>query len=83
MSAGLPISLLPVPEYAEGSAQVQHIYRTADPREARELATERGIQYVYVDEEDRAAYPDGMEKFGGAYFERSYDSNGVAIFRVR
>jgi hypothetical protein len=83
MSAGLPISLLPVPEYAEGSAQVQQIYRTTDPGEARQLAKERGIQYFYIDEEDRAAYPDGMEKFGAAYFERSYDSNGVTIVRVR
>jgi hypothetical protein len=83
MSAGLPISLLPVPEYVEGSAQVRQIYRTSDPREARQLAKERGIQYFYIDEEDRAAYPDGMEKFGGAYFDRSYDSSGVTIVRVR
>jgi hypothetical protein len=83
MSAGLPISLLPVREYAEGSAQVQQIYRTTDPREARQLAKERGIQYFYIDEEDRAAYPDGIEKFGAAYFERSYDSNGITIVRVR
>jgi hypothetical protein len=83
MSAGLPISLLPIPEYAEGSAQVQQIYRTSDPREARQLAKQRGIQYLYLDDEDRAAYPQGMEKFGSAYFDRRYDAGGVTILRVR
>ena len=83
MSAGLPISLLPIPEYAEGSAQVQQIYRTSDPREARQLAKARGIHYFYIDQDDRAAYPEGMEKFSAAYFERSYDAGDVTIVRVR
>ena len=83
MSAGLPISLLPIPEYAEGSAQVQQIYRTADPAEANALARARRIQYLYVDEEDRAAYPGGMAKFRTALFEPVYDSGGVTILRVR
>lgn len=83
MSAGLPISLLPIPEYAEGSAQVQQIYRTADSSEANALARARRIQYLYVDEDDRAAYPDGMAKFRTALFEPVYDSGGVTILRVR
>lgn len=83
MSAGLPISLLPVPEYAEGSAQVQQIYRTADPIEANRLARARRIRYLYIDAEDRAAYPEGMAKFTAPYFETSYDSGGVTIVRVR
>jgi hypothetical protein len=83
MSAGLPISLLPAPEYAEGSAQVQQIYRTGDPVEANRLARARRIRYLYIDGEDRAAYPEGMAKFGPPYFETSYDSGGVTIVRVR
>lgn len=83
MSAGLPISLLPVPEYAEGSAQVQAIYRTTDPIEANRLARARRIRYLYIDGEDRAAYPEGIAKFTSPYFETSYDSGGVTIVRVR
>jgi hypothetical protein len=83
MSAGLPISLLPIPEYAEGSTQVQQIYRTADPAEANALARARRIRYLYVDEDDRAAYPGGMAKFRTALFEPVYDSGGVTILRVR
>lgn len=83
MSAGLPISLLPSPEYDEGSRQVQRIYRTTDPREAVELAKARHIDYLYIDEVDRAAYPEGMDKFRDTAFERSYDRRGITILRVR
>jgi hypothetical protein len=83
MSAGLPISLLPTPEYAQGSAQVQQIYRTADPVEANALARARRIRYLYVDEVDRAAYPGGMAKFATPLFEPVYDGGGVTILRVR
>lgn len=83
MSAGLPISLLPIPEYAQGSAQVQEIYRTADAAAARRLALQRRIRYFYIDGEDRAAYPEGMAKFSGEYFEPVYDRDGVTIVKVR
>ena len=83
MSAGLPISLLPTPEYPEGSAQVQKIYRTSDPQEARDLAKARGIDYFYIDENDRAAYPEGMAKFAAPLFEQVYDRRGITIVRVR
>jgi hypothetical protein len=83
MSAGLPISLLPTPDYPAGSAQVQRIYRTGDAREARDLAAARGIEYLYIDDDDRAAYPAGIAKFTAPYFERVYERRGVTIVRVR
>jgi hypothetical protein len=83
MSAGLPISLLPKPEYMEGSIEVQRIYSTAHAAEARDLAKARGIQYLYIDEDDRTAYPAGMDKFNASYFERAYDRRGITIVRVR
>lgn len=83
MSAGLPISLLPTPEYGAGSAEVRRIYRTTDPIEARDLAKRRGIQYFYIDGDDRAAYAEGMKKFDAPYFERAYDRRGITIVHVR
>jgi hypothetical protein len=83
MSAGLPISLLPTPEYAEGSAEVQQIYRTTDSLEARDLAKRRGIQYFYIDGDDRIAYAEGMQKFDAPFFERAYDRRGITIVHVR
>jgi hypothetical protein len=85
MSAGLPISLLPMPEYEQGSRQVQQLYKTADPREAWQLARARKIDYLYVDPADRAAYPEGVAKFDAqrAYFERAFDNGSVTIYAVK
>jgi hypothetical protein len=83
MTAGLPISLLPMPEYEASSAEVQKLYRTPDGREAWQLARGRGIQYLYVDREDRAAYPEGVAKFTDPYFERVFENGEVEIYKVR
>jgi hypothetical protein len=85
MSAGLPISLLPTPENQRRSQDVQQLFRTADAREARDRARAFGIDYLYVDGTDRAAYPEGTAKFDGApeYFERVYNRGGISFYRVR
>jgi hypothetical protein len=85
MSAGLPISLLPMPEYAQRSAEVQQLYRTTDPREAWQLARARRIDYLYVDASDVQAYPDGVAKFDSqpAYFAKVFENAEVRIYEVR
>jgi hypothetical protein len=84
MTAGLPISLLPLPEYERASAEVKRIYRTDNAREAWELARGRGIQFMYVDGIDRAEYPAGMAKFATEpYFEGVYGNEEVTIYKVR
>jgi hypothetical protein len=85
MSAGLPISLLPTPDYTTGSQRVQQLYRTPDPEEAWRIAREMGIDYLYVDDVDRAAYPEGVAKFadGQEYFEVAFNNRLVAIYRVK
>lgn len=84
MTAGLPISLLPMPEYETGSAEVQRLYQTDNAREAWLLAHGRGIQYLYVDPDDRAAYPEGVAKFSTEpYFEQVYDNGEVTLYKVR
>lgn len=85
MIAGQPISLLPMPEYRQRSLEVQHLYQGADPREAWHLAKRLRIDYLYVDPDDRAAYPEGIAKFDSqpGYFEKVYDDAGVTFYRVR
>ena len=84
MMAGLPISLLPMPEYAQASARVQQLFRAEDPREAWQIARDMGIQYLYVDEDDRAAYSAGVAKLSTAtLFETVYNRAGVALYKVR
>jgi hypothetical protein len=85
MSAGLPISLLPMPDYDEGSAWVQQIYQTTNAREAWLRARGRGIDYLYLDHLDRDAYAETLDKFDTqpAYFERVFHNGDVTIYRVR
>jgi hypothetical protein len=84
MMAGLPISLLPMPEYLEASNDVRQLFLTSDPEEAWRIARRRRIRYLYVDPEDRAAYPEGTRKFSAATnFEAVYDKDGITLYKVR
>jgi hypothetical protein len=62
MAAGLPISLLPLPEYRERSERVRTLFATANVEEAVEIARRLRLDYLYVDRDDIAAYP-GVRKF--------------------
>jgi hypothetical protein len=85
MAAGLPISLLPLPEYTEKSEQVRTIFATTDATEARDIARRLRIDYLYVDTTDIAAYPGGIPKFEGspAAFEPVFANGEVRVYRVR
>ncbi len=83
MAAGLPISLLRVPEYAEKSLLVKTIYQTADAHEAWTIARRLRIAFIYVDELDRAAYP-GAAKFEASpqFFTPVFTSGAVGVYAV-
>jgi hypothetical protein len=84
MAAGLPISLLPAPQYEERSGIVQQMYATTEPRTAWTIAKRFDIDYVYVDSVDMAAYPAGTPKFDETrYFERVFTNAEVRLYRVR
>lgn len=83
MAAGLPISLLPVPEYPERSSVVRQIFASGDAAEASALARRLRLDYLYVDQEDVAAYPDGTAKFDASpLFERVFANASVRVYRV-
>jgi hypothetical protein len=83
MAAGIPISLMRVPEYGERSAQVKTIYQSMDPREAWTIARRLRIVYLYVDALDRRTY-EGAAKFDDApqFFRRAFTSGDVAVYEV-
>jgi hypothetical protein len=83
MSAGLPISLLNVPEYWERSERVAAMYSTGDSARAAEIARQLRIAYVYVDEVERAAHPGGLAFDGSPYFEKVFEDLPAAVYRVR
>jgi hypothetical protein len=84
MAAGMPISLLPIPEYQERSDRVKAIFSTPRPEEAVKAARSLHIDYLYVDSTDTAAYPEGTRKFDAqpAMFERVFSNSTVRIYRV-
>lgn len=57
MAAGLPISLLHEPHYDEASALIRTMFADDDAAQAHRIASRLGVQYVYVDADDRARYP--------------------------
>lgn len=83
MAAGLPISLLSVPEYRERSDRVAQMYATGDAALAFEIARKLRIEYVYVDEVERAAHSGGIAFDDWRYFQKVFEDSPVAIYRVR
>jgi hypothetical protein len=85
MAAGLPISLLPIPEYQEKSRQVRTLFATVNVDEARSIAHRLRLDYLYVDRDDLSAYPEGTRKLDEHpdAFERVYANDEVRIYRVR
>lgn len=55
MAAALPISLLPEPHHRELSERVHAIFTVLPPEAAHAEARAMGIDYLWIDEEDRAA----------------------------
>jgi hypothetical protein len=85
MAAGLPISLLPVPEYRERSNQVRTMFATTDPAEAAAIAYRLRIDYLYVDRDDVEEYPEGTTKFDAHpdRFERVFQNSDVRVYRIK
>jgi hypothetical protein len=84
MASGNPIALLAVPAYAEGNAQVLRIYQSSDPEEAWRAAASLGIDYLYVDRTERAAYPN-VAKFDAhpEHFDPVFRNDEVTVYAVR
>ena len=61
------------------------MYATVDAREAWTIARLLRVDYIWVDEVERAAYPAGVKKFDQAlqYFAPAYRNDEVIIYRVQ
>ena len=85
MAAGLPISLLPRPEYQVMSRQVRTIFDSRDPATAHDTARRMGIDYLWVEDLDRRTYSLGTATLAAApgYFTNVFDNGEVQVYRVR
>jgi hypothetical protein len=82
MAGGLPISLLKIPEYDERSDRIRTMYSTSGAAEAADIARALRIDYVYVDEVERRAYPNGIRFGESPAFEKVFEDGPVAVFRL-
>ena len=84
MAAGLPISLMHVPEYDTRSEVVRDIYASHDAQKAWEAAKSLGIDYLYADATERRAYP-GVAKFDAhpELFAPVFNNGGATVYAVR
>jgi uncharacterized membrane protein len=85
MAAGMPISLLPLPEYRERSEQARRIFSGGSASDAHDSAERLGVDYVWVDAADRLAYGRGVRYLEGApeLFEPVFRNSEVTVFAVR
>lgn len=84
MATGTAIPLLARPIYQERNTRVRQIYATPDARNAWLDARALGIDYLYVDQEERSAYA-GVRKFDTAteYFSPVFRNAEASVYALR
>lgn len=85
MGVGLPISMVPLRKYEEGSRRASWIFETGSASTAHALAARNGIQYLLLGEPERKEHPLAEARFSDApdLFELVLHNRAVSIFRVR
>jgi uncharacterized membrane protein len=85
MAAGEPLPLMATPEYGRRMAEVQTIYSTPDADSAWRTARRLGIDYLYLDDTERAAYAGpGFDKFEASpeYFVPVFSKGAARVYAV-
>jgi hypothetical protein len=83
MAAGLPISMVPLRKYQEGSNQVRTIFDEA-PLSAYERALRSGINYIIVGPPERTAHPEVEQRFDslGPLMPVAFRNGTIAVYEV-
>jgi hypothetical protein len=84
MTAGLPISMIPLQKYRDASARVTEVFRQEEAAKAYALAAELRLQYVWLGPVERARYPRLEQALDGApyWFKPVFRNSEVSIYRV-
>jgi hypothetical protein len=85
MSAGLPISMVPLGKYQAESERVRELYRSSRPEDAYERAASLRIDYLIVGESERIAYPGfaPLLRSSPAHFHEVFKRPSVSVFLVQ
>ena len=84
MSAGLPISMVPLAKYEEASSKVLALYQEHDPDAAFGRAARLGIDYLIVGPPERKMFPDfeATLRARPSRFREAFRSGDVSIYML-
>lgn len=84
-ATGIPVPLLNRPIYQERNGLVRELFATEDSSNAWTMARALGIDYLYADAVERAAYSKGVDKFehDPAHFEVVFRNRTASVYAVR
>lgn len=85
LAVGLPISMVPLQKYEEGSRRAAWIFDHEDVDAVHALAARNGVEYLFVGGPERRRHPGVQERFDAAsgYFQPVFRNDEVTIYRVR
>ncbi len=84
MTAGLPISMIPVQKYKEASERIRQVFAEDDPAKAHSLAAALDLQYLFIGPAERAKYPQLEQHLDTVpqWFKPAFRNGSVTIYRV-
>ena len=84
MAIGLPISMVPLAKYRDGSEAIRAIFDDA-PLSAYERAVKAGVDYVLVGPPERGAHPGVEERFDSIanLMPVAFKNGSISIYEVR
>jgi uncharacterized membrane protein len=84
MTAGLPISMIPVQKYKEASERIRQVFAEDDPAKAYSLAAALDLQYLFIGPAERAKYPQLEQHLDTVpqRFKPAFRNGSVTIYRV-
>jgi hypothetical protein len=85
LGVGLPISMVPLLKYEQGSRRASWIFETGSPETAHHLSQRNGIQYLLLGSPERKRHPSAQARFDSApeYFEPVFRNREGTIYRVK
>ncbi len=85
MTAGIPISMIPLKPYQQESAAVRSVFTAPTPEDAHALARVLGIDYLLVGMVERRSYEGPLAAIAARpdLFPRVFSNDAVAIYGVR
>jgi uncharacterized membrane protein len=84
MSAGFPLSMIPLAKYEQAIERIREIYQSQSGRQAYDLAVGRCIDYLVVGPPEREKYPElePLLDAHGDLFVRAFRNPAVTVYYV-